>query len=112
MTVYERIKYLREKSNMSQSDLAEKVGYKSKAAISKVEKGLRDISQAMLVRYAIALGTTPAYLMGWTEEENPSAAEPKLSEGEEMLLDLFRRIPEEQQKMVLDMIRAALNTLQ
>jgi transcriptional regulator with XRE-family HTH domain len=36
--------------------------------------------------------------------------EPKLSEGEKMLLDLFRRVPEDRQQLVLGMIRAALNT--
>lgn len=32
-----------------------------------------------------------------------------LTEGEELLLDLFRRVPESEQQMVLDMIRVALN---
>lgn len=32
-----------------------------------------------------------------------------LTEGESMLLDLFRRVPENEQQMVLDMIRVALN---
>lgn len=31
-----------------------------------------------------------------------------LTEGEQMLIDLFRRVPEEQQQLVLQMIRAAL----
>jgi transcriptional regulator with XRE-family HTH domain len=31
-----------------------------------------------------------------------------LTEGENMLLDLFRRVPENKQQMVLEMIRAAL----
>lgn len=109
MEIYERIKYLREKQSMSQDELAEKVGYKHKSAISKVERGIRDISQTMIVRYAKALGTTPSYLMGWTEEEKP-AASGELSEGEETLIGLFRQIPEEQQKMVLEMIRVALGT--
>ena len=39
----------------------------------------------------------------------PSPKEPKLSEGEEALLELFRLVPEDQQKMVLEMIRVALN---
>ena len=34
--------------------------------------------------------------------------EPKLSEGEKTLLELFNRIPKEKQQMVLQMIRAAL----
>ena len=37
-----------------------------------------------------------------------SPEEPKLSEGEEMLLDLFRRVPEDKQALVLQMIRVAL----
>ena len=41
-----------------------------------------------------------------TEKSSPE--EPKLTEGEEMLLELFRRVPEEQQTLVLQMIRAAL----
>ena len=42
--------------------------------------------------------------------ENDSPEEPKLSEGEKMLLELFRQVPEDQQQLVLGMIRAALNT--
>ena len=37
-------------------------------------------------------------------------SEAELSEGERLLLDLFRRVPEDQQKLVLQMIRAALKT--
>ena len=33
-----------------------------------------------------------------------------VTEGEQMLLDLFRLVPEDKQQMVLQMIRAALNT--
>ena len=35
-----------------------------------------------------------------------------LTEGEKMLLDLFRQVPEDKQKYVLDMIRLALKTQQ
>ena len=33
-----------------------------------------------------------------------------ITEGEQMLLDLFRLVPEDKQQMVLQMIRVALNT--
>lgn len=36
--------------------------------------------------------------------------EPKLSEGEKMLLDLFRQVPEDKQELVLQMISLALKT--
>ena len=44
------------------------------------------------------------------KQEKEPPAEPELTEGEKMLLDLFRRIPEENRAMVLEMIRAAVNT--
>ena len=38
-----------------------------------------------------------------------SPEEPQLTEGEKILLDLFRRVPEDKQELVLQMIRVALN---
>ena len=42
--------------------------------------------------------------------ENNSPEEPKLSEGEKMLLELFRQVPEDKQELVLQMISLALKT--
>ena len=42
------------------------------------------------------------------EERNTPPEEIKLTEGEEMLLNLFRQIPEDAQKMYLEVLRAAL----
>lgn len=39
---------------------------------------------------------------------NSSPTEPQLSEGEQLLLELFRKIPEDKQGLVLQMIRVAL----
>mgnify|MGYP003290722952 CR=1 FL=1 len=112
MTIYERIKHLRESLNMSQQELAEKVGYQGKSAVSKVEKGDRDINQKMIIKYANALGVTPTYLLfgkEGEEKENPPA-EPKLTEGEELLLSLFRQLPKEAQALYIEALRAALKT--
>lgn len=52
-----------------------------------------------------------AYVSKWVKnfaEKGSPPAEIELSEGEKMLLDLFRRVPEDQQQLVLQMIRAAL----
>ena len=111
MTIYERIKYLRESLNMSQQELAEKVGYKDKSAISKVERGDRDINQSMIMKYADVFGVSPTYILYGkeAEKENPPA-EPKLTEGEELLLSLFRRLPKESQALYIEALRAALKT--
>ena len=42
---------------------------------------------------------------------NNSPTEPKLSEGEAKLIELFRKVPEDKQQMVLQMIEAALRSL-
>lgn len=72
MTLGERIKSLREKKGMTQLELAEKLGYKSKSSVAHIENG-RDIPRAMVVTLADILDTTPAYLMGW-EDDKPNAA--------------------------------------
>lgn len=68
MTIYDRIKYLRESANMSQQELAEKVGFKTASAVNKIELGLRDINQSKILAFARALGTTPSYLLGEDDE--------------------------------------------
>lgn len=42
------------------------------------------------------------------KEPKKSPEEPKLSEGERMLLDLFRQVPEDRQELVLEMVALAL----
>ncbi len=69
MEVGERIKRRREQLNMTQDELAQKVGYTSRSSIAKVEANANGMVQSKLVLFAQALGTTPSYLMGWTEPE-------------------------------------------
>jgi transcriptional regulator with XRE-family HTH domain len=85
------------------------MGYSDNSTLARIEQGKVDVYQNKIVQFAEVLGTTPAYLMGWEEEEE-TPDKLSLTEGEQMVLDLFRRVPEEQQKIVLEMIRAALGT--
>lgn len=108
-TVGENLLLMRKQLGWTQEELAKRMGYKSKSTINKIELGINDIPQSKIVQFADILGTTPAHLMGWDEEDKDSPEELELSEGEKMLLDLFRQVPENQQKLVLQMIRVALN---
>lgn len=54
---------------MTQEELAQKLGYKSKSSINKIELGVSDLPQRKIVQFAAALDTTPGYLMGWVSEE-------------------------------------------
>lgn len=70
MTIGDRVKLLRQKKKMTQLELAEKLGYKSKSSVAHIENG-RDIPRSMVVTLADILDTTPAYLMGW-EDDKPT----------------------------------------
>lgn len=70
MTIGDRVKLLRQKKKMTQLELAEKLGYKSKSSVAHIENG-RDIPRSMVVTLADILDTTPAYLMGW-EDDKPA----------------------------------------
>lgn len=67
-----RIKARREQLQMTQEELAKKIGYKSKTTITKIENGTNDIVQSKVCDFAKALNTTPAYLMGWEDLEQPT----------------------------------------
>lgn len=107
MTTYERIKYLREKKGMTQTELAVAIGYKGKSAISKVERGENDIGQSMIVKYADALGVTPTYLLFGDEDDLPEGrAEQNRTEDDVRLLDLFHALNDEQRKSILTLMQS------
>lgn len=59
---------------LTQEELAKKMGYKSKTSINKIEKGINDIPQTKIVKFAEVLRTSPSYLMGWQEMEKKNNA--------------------------------------
>lgn len=63
------IKLRREELGMSQDELAEKMGYKSRSTIAKIEKGVNDVVQSNIVKFADVLKTTPSRLMGCEDGE-------------------------------------------
>lgn len=75
MTVGEKIREARLKKGYSQAELAELLGYKSRSSINKIEVEGRDIPRSSIVKFAKILDVTPAYLMGWEDEPNPTESE-------------------------------------
>lgn len=64
----DRIKEMRIKKGFSQEALGNLVGYKSRTTLNKIESGQSKISQDKVVQFAHVLGTTPQYLLGWTDD--------------------------------------------
>lgn len=69
MTIGERIKFKREELDISQDELARRLGYKSRSSINKIELGLQNLNQSKIKAIADALQTTPSFIMGWTEDK-------------------------------------------
>lgn len=67
LELYENIKKKRIEQNISQQELAERVGYRGKSMISQVENGLIDLPQSMILKFADALNCSALELMGWED---------------------------------------------
>ena len=77
-TIYQRIKHRRQELGMSQEELAKKIGYSHKTAVCKIEAGQRKLKEDVIVKLASALDTTPAYLMGWDNEDDDATLAARL----------------------------------
>jgi transcriptional regulator with XRE-family HTH domain len=111
-TCAERIKKGLQIKGMKQADLCQ-ITKIPKSAISQYVSGAFEPKQDRIYLISKALNVSEAWLMGYDvpmerQDLNIPPEEPKLSEEETILLELFSRVPEDKQKLVLQMIRVAL----
>lgn len=112
MELYHRIKERREYLGLSQKELANKLGYKSRSTINKIELGINDISQSKVYEFAKALETTPQYLMGWTDNPNEESKSDNVELDENVIMyhrdgkTVMKKMSKEQMKMLSSMIDA------
>lgn len=66
-SIGENIRRMRKKRGLSQTQLAIKLGYKSKSSIAKIETGNGDVPRNKLPQFAEALNCSISYLTGWDE---------------------------------------------
>lgn len=69
MTLGDRVKQKREEMGLSQEELAEKMGYKSKTSIHKIEQGITDLPLSKVEELSKVLNVTTSYLMGWDNKK-------------------------------------------
>ena len=101
---------------MRQADLCQKTKI-PKSAMSQYISGAFEPKQDRVALISQALNVDPVWLMGYDvpmeKKEQPETkkvplTEAELSEGEKLLLQLFRQIPEDRQPEALDLLRVAL----
>ena len=117
-TCAERIKTALSLRGMKQAELCRRINM-PKSALSQYLSGLYEPKQDRIYLISQALNVSEAWLMGldapMERQDKKKAASPEgivLSEGEQMLIDLFRKVPEDKQQLVLQMIRVALGNQQ
>ena len=76
MSVGDNIKKRRFELRMSQQELADAMGYKTRSTIAKIESGENDVSQKKLQKFAAALDTTVEDLIS---ERAQTAERPRIS---------------------------------
>jgi transcriptional regulator with XRE-family HTH domain len=69
MTFGERILLLRTKLGITQDELAQQLGYKSRSSIAKIESNERDVTGSTIIKLSLALNVTPSTLLGWHDKE-------------------------------------------
>ena len=106
----ERIKELIEESNLTYQEIEKLTGIK-KSSLQRYASGVTTkIPMDVFEKLSVAFNVPQEYLLGWDEKKD-SPSEPTLTEGEQMLLNLFRQIPEDQQRVFLEMGRVYANSL-
>lgn len=92
----ERVRKRRDALGLTQIELANKMGYVSRSTIGKIEDNTNNIPLPKVEQLARALGTTPAYLMGWEEDPN------------DKLLDMINRLDDEDRARIEERIEMLL----
>ena len=108
----DRLREALELNKMKPAELSDITGI-PKSMISYYMSGKSVPRANRIYEIAKALDVSEAWLMGFDvpiARENSHSPGESLTEGEKILLNLFRRVPEDQQRLVLQMIRAALDT--
>ena len=107
MGMAERIKELRLKNGLTQEELGKLIGVQ-KSAIRKYESGIvHNMKRSSIETLSKYFGVAPSYLMGLDEEEK-TPDKLVLTEGEELLVQLFRRLPDSAQTMYLELLKQTL----
>ena len=88
MTVGEKIRQRREELKISQYELAQLVGYKSRSSINKIEMDLYHVPQDKMKLFATALHTTPSDLLEWGDADKEYNADGKLSKELQVMDDV------------------------
>lgn len=104
MTVADKVKMRREELGLSQAELANKLGLKSRSSVTRIEKSGDEISLKDVERLSVALDCSPLYLMGWdNEDDNKNRVK------EQRFVELYNQLTDSE-KIVVDKLLESLTS--
>lgn len=106
----DRIRSEMQRNSLTLVEIEQRTGIKKSSMQRYVSGETGKIPMSAIEKLANLFGVSGAYLMGWDEKDD-SPTELQLSEGDKAMLEIFRLIPEEQQRAFLEMGRAYANSL-
>ena len=121
-SIARNVRHHREEAKLSQGQFADLLGV-DESVVVDLESGKNALEKEVLYEICDVLRLIPSnivprddeeftedeeYLLSRREKETPGKIQ--LTEGEKTLIELFRLVPEKNRAMVLEMIRAAVNT--
>jgi transcriptional regulator with XRE-family HTH domain len=107
----DRIKNEMQRNSLTLLEIEQRTGIKKSSMHRYISGETGKIPLATIEKLASLFGVSAAYLMGWDEKKD-SPSEPELTEGEKLMLELFRQIPKDRQPEALDLLRVALKMQQ
>ena len=111
LTLYENIKRLRKENNLTQEQLAIRMGYGDRSTIAKIEAGKVDLSQSKILEFAKVFGVDAGELMGY----DGTASLPTDTPEAKRIRDLYAIVPPEilddpeQYAQIKDLVDTYLN---
>ena len=116
MKFNEKLTMLRQEKGMNMTEFAQLLGT-SKQVIARYERGENTPKITTVDHYAKVLGVSLQYLINedCTDRNGNNDVQTKspsvtITEGEQALLELFRKLPDEAQKMYLEILRNSLKS--
>lgn len=109
MTIGDRVRNKRLELNMTQEELALKMGYKGRSTVNKMENAT-ELTLKIVKKLCKALDCSEAYIMGWEEEpkfsKDRAMLEIQITEDTELMKRLrkYMDLPQEKKDLILAMI--------
>lgn len=102
------IRTLRKQRKMTQTDLANLLGFNSPSSVAMLEKEVREPSYDVLLKLSDIFNVSIDYLLGKTVEEHPGELD-KLAQDIDDLCAKLSKLPESERNKVLKMIDIMLD---